>query len=320
MTVTKATIAKPSSVAEKTTGTKADTILVSKQTLDSWRPPGFQREPKVNDKVKAVSAGIKAEGGIIPGVIHLAVVGGVVYLLDGQHRKIGALMTELPEFLCNVVWHFCEDMAEAGREFRKLNSHLVTPKANDFLRAMEGSCLALRTIRARCPFVGYDMVRRNTTSAPLVSMSSTIRAWFGSLPEVPVASGPSALDRLDQLTEEATNQLTGFLSACLRAWGRDVQYRVLWAALNFTVCAWLYRRTVLSQYSSKALRLTEEQFAQCMEALSAHDDYLGWLVNRHLTEQHRAPAYNRLKRIFAARLMVGGVRKPMFPDPAWANG
>src|SRR5439155_2436385 len=40
-----------------------------------------------NDKVRALAEQVKADGGVMPGIITLGVVDGVTYLIDGQHRR-----------------------------------------------------------------------------------------------------------------------------------------------------------------------------------------------------------------------------------------
>jgi hypothetical protein len=57
-------------------------------------------------------------------------------------------------------------------------------------------------------------------------------------------------------------------------------------------------------------------------SVSADTGYLDWLLGRHVGERDRAPAYQRLKAIFVARIIADNPRmpvKPKMPQPAWAS-
>lgn len=304
----------------RTTHTKTDTIELTPQLVRSWKNPSFQRGLRVNKKVEALALVIRTDGGIVPGVITLGVLGKDTYLLDGQHRIHAFLMSEAATGYCDVRICYCEDMAEMGEEFVNLNSRLVNLKPDDILRGMEESIQTLRTIRQSCPFIGYDMVRRSARS-PVVSMAAALRCWFMSAPDTPgSASGLSAMGMAQAISSDDAETMISFLKACEAAWGRDEAYYKLWGGLNLTVCAWLYRRTVITGYSANTARLTKDEFKRCLMSLSADGSYLDWLVGRMLNDRDRSPAYTRIKAIFAKRIEEDKGAKPRLPQPAWSGG
>jgi|WetSurMetagenome_2_1015567.scaffolds.fasta_scaffold204988_1 hypothetical protein len=295
-----------------------ETVLLSRAGIEEWKHPPFQRPLKVNDKVEAVSKQIQADGGVIPDVITIAILGKEKFLLDGQHRIKAFLMTELPEAIADIRMIRCESMAEMGQVFERINDRLVPLKTDDRLRSLEPSYKSLQTIRARCPFIGYDQIRRGPHS-PIVSMSLAIRAWMGSLQDVPSGSTSSAKAHLENLDPEETNRMIHFFTVVHSAWRNDPEYRRCWTGLNLTIAAWLWRRCVLSQSSPRVTKLTPDQFGQGMLALTADKTYLDWLVGRNLNDRERSPCYNRMKAIVSRRLFGDIGKKVLLPSPPWAS-
>lgn len=308
-------IVKPTTPAEKRTSSALETIEVTAARLKTWRAPPFQRPLKANDKVQALASQIQADG-VIPGVLTLGVLKGDLYLLDGQHRAHAFELADIPIAYADVRFLHCESMGQMGEEFVHLNSRLVTIRPDDILRGLEGTYKPLQMIRERCKFVGYDMVRRSDKS-PVLSMSTCLRAWTGSATDVPAARSVGAATLGRTLTDEESEQLIQFLGCCYQAWGRDVQYAKLWGSLNLILCAWMYRRLVISQYSAKTPRLSREQFTKCLMSLSADSTYIDWLVGRNLGERDRSPAYGKMRKVFADRIASDTGKRPMLPSPAW---
>jgi hypothetical protein len=311
-------VPKPQSIAEKTTKTTVDTIIVTKKIALSWQTPPFQRPLRINEKVKALAEEIKRNGGVIPGVLTIGVLSNESYRLDGQHRIEAFLMSGVEEGYADIRTLFCHDMGQMGEEFVKLNSQLVRMRPDDILRGLEGAYPALSLIREKCRFVGYDMIRRGE-KAPLVSMSAVLRIWRGSHQDVPATPSVAAASLATTFTEEEADQLCAFLNVCYEAWGRDNENSRLWGALNLVICAWLYRRTVIFQHSPKTPRLTKDLFKKCLMSLSADTHYVDWLLGRHLGERDRSPAYDRIKHLFTIRLANEMGVKPKLPAPAWSN-
>lgn len=303
-----------------TTHTKTDTIEVSPELLTKWKAPPFQRPLRVNARVLELVAEIKRDGGVIPGVITLGHLGRDTYLLDGQHRMHAFLLSELPLGYVDIRVHYLQDMAEMGKEFVRLNSRLVNLRPDDVLRGLEEGNEALRYVRTRCPFVGYDQIRRSERS-PIVSMSTLLRCWFGSHPETPTSGGGGSSTHLaETLTVDDAENLATILLVLEKSWGRHQEYARLWGALNLTLCFWLWRRTVTTQYSPSSVRLTKEAFSKCMMSVSAATDYVDWLGGRNLSERDRSPAYSKLKAIIAHRMEADTSKRPRLPQPEWAKG
>lgn len=304
---------------QKQTQTALDTILITPDLVDRWLSPPFQRPLRVTPKVEALAEQIKTDGGVVPGVITLGVLDGREYLLDGQHRRKAFLMSGCDEGYSDIRRHHFANMAEMGEEFVNLNSSLVRLRPDDILRGMEGVVPALSIIRRRCPFVGYDMVRRGG-GAPLVSMSAVIRCWSASMLDVPQPPSGGVASMLKGFTADDAEQCADFLALCDRAWGRDPEYYRLWGNLTLALCAWLYRRTVLipPAKTSRTTRLTKDLFVKGMSSLSASSKYMDWLPGRMLRDLDRSPGLTRIKAIIAKRVEDETGQSCKLPAPEWA--
>jgi hypothetical protein len=320
-TIMKPQLVKPSSQAEKKTRTVLDTVLVTTDLLNSWKTPGFQRPIRENEKVRALAEELKQNGGVFPGIMTLGVFAGEVFLIDGGHRKYAFLLSGIKEGYADVRTHYFTSMADMGDEFVQLNSQLVRMRPDDILRGLESSYPLLREIRQRCPFVGYDQVRRGTHS-PIVSMCSLLRNWFSTEGEMPSLTGTvkgGSTGLVQSLTSDEVTALTGFLDIAFEAFGKDPEYAKLWGGLNMITTMWLYRNIVLSTYSAKSIRLTKDQFRKCLMSVSANAHYLDWLVGRITSERDRAPCYNKIKAILLKRIEQDTGHKVMLPAPAWSH-
>jgi hypothetical protein len=313
-------VVKPKSAPQKATQTTLDTKAITRDIVKTWRHPPFQRPLRENEKVRQCADQIDADGGVIPGIITLGVLDGNVYVVDGQHRVHGFTISKTETAYVDVRTHFFETMAEMGAEYVRLNSSLVKMRPDDILRGLEASLPALQRLRKKCPFVGYDMIRRNERS-PILSVSAILRVWIGSRQDVPSSTGSSAQSiATDAFTDDEADLCVDFLTLCLEAWGRDPEYARLWSSLNLIICAWLYRRLVLGHGASAlAVRLTREQFRKCLMTLSADGAYIDWLLGRQLGERDRSPAYHRIRNNFVKRIESDTGRKPKLPAPAWAT-
>lgn len=313
-------IVKPSTPSEKKTSSTMDTLELTQKLVNSWKSPPFQRDLKINAKVLAVAEEIQIAGGVVPGILTIGVLDGETYVVDGQHRLAAWLQTGLPVGYADVRTHFFENMGEMSSEFVRLNSSLVKLRPDDIMRGSEPSSPALQKIRRKCPFIGYDMVRRSDKS-PVLSMSVFLRTWVGTQTDVPQQlSGQTSLK---QMSDEETVSAIEFITSCYEAWGRDFEYRRLWSAANLITCAWLYRRVVLGEKissQSRTTKLTKEEFRKCLMALSADGKYLDYLVGRNVSERDRAPIYGRIKTIFQRRYYTETGKKINLPQPAWAHG
>lgn len=103
--------------AKRVTHTSLDTIRVTPEIANAWKSPPFQRPLRVNSKVMALAETIKADGGVLPGVLTLGVLERDTYLLDGQHRREAFLQSGCPEGYADIRRHVFESMADMGSEF-----------------------------------------------------------------------------------------------------------------------------------------------------------------------------------------------------------
>lgn len=309
---------KPKTSSERKTRTVVDTIMVTPESIKKWKTPPFQRPVQAKEKVRALAESLKEDGGVWPGIVTLGVLDGDTYVVDGQHRKVAFLLSGVAEGYTDVRIHHFESMADMGEEFVQLNQQLVRMRPDDILRGLQESSEAMKEIRRRCPFVGYDMVRRGA-NAPLVSMSTVLRWWKGSANDTPAQSGSglSTAQLAVTLTTDETAQLCDFLDLAVVGFGRDPEYVRLWGGLNMILCMWLYRRLVITPYSQKTKKMSKDQFKKCLMSVSAQTDYLDWLAGRKLCERDRSPAYSKIKAAFAQRVQMDTGVKPMLPSPPW---
>lgn len=307
--------------AQRETQTKTDTILVTHKLLQEWKMPPFQRELRVNAKVIALAEEMKETGGVFPGVLTIGVLKGHKYLVDGQHRVEAFKMSNLSEGFSDVRYRVYESMADMAEDFVLLNSSLVRMRPDDILRGLEGSSEALRLVRQRCPVVGYDQIRRNSTNAPILGMSSLLRCWTAASQAVPTRGGQgSATDQAKSFTLDEAERVCDFIVIALRAWGRDEEYARLWSTLNLTLCMWLFRNLVLFPYSSRTPKISKDLFCKCLQSISTSPDYLDWLLGRSLSDRDRSPAYRRIKSAFTKRIEHETGKKVKLPAPEWAHG
>lgn len=303
--------------ASRQTRTKTDTILFTLETVQSWKSPPFQRPLRVNEKVRALIGNIKADGGVVPGVITLGALGKETYLLDGQHRLRAWELAEVPEGYADVRICSFSDMAEMGEEYVNLNSRLVNLRPDDVLKGLEESLPVLRIIRKNCLFVGYDYVRRGTRS-PILSMSVAIRAWTAAGSETPAPSG-SAMYLARDMSATDAKELCEALTILEKAWGRDLEYARLWAAANLVLVLWLYRKMVVTQYTPATTKLQPGLFLKCAMSLSADRTYVDWLAGRNAGDRDRSPTYARIRSIFAKRYIEETSTKLRVPSPPWSK-
>ena len=311
---------KPDTNAEKAVGVTYDIITVTPDDLRAWRLPPCQRELSVNSKVRAMSVKIREGGGVIFEPISLARIDGHTYLVDGQHRREAALLSECEIMYVEIRWLHVRTLNEVAALFDRMQQKLVIMRPDDTLRARESSVAGMLRIRAACPFVGYDRIRRQG-NGPMISMGMVLRAWFGAVSETPSPSNlnPDTLvESIKVNLQNDVNNCTDYITACYDAWGRESTNKRLWMGLNLTLCAWLYQRLVTGQYSGKTTKLTKEGFKHCLMSVAADPNYSAWLVDRTLRERDRAAAYTKLKQIFAKRITLDTGKKPMLTQPAWA--
>lgn len=317
--MTATAIQNPKTRPEKVTKSTTDTIQFTVEEAQNWTLPSFQRELRVNEKVRQIAQQIATDGGVLPGILTFAVFKGVKYLLDGQHRRASFLLSNCDIGYADARTVFCESMADMGAEYVRLNSAIAKFKPDDILRGIEGSTASLQQIRKACPWIGYDSIRRGDKS-PILSMSVVLRCWAMSKGDIPASSAQTGLRTATEMQQDDVNNFVAFQACAMEAWGRDIEYQRLWGALNLTLCMWLFRRTVLESYSQKSVRMTMAQFKKALQGLSADVGYLDWLVGRLMGDTNRCPCYSRITTIMGNRIGADSGRKVMFPRPAWALG
>lgn len=309
----------------KASQSKMETLIITPDMVNTWRVPPFQRPVRINEKVRRVTEQIR-ETETVEGVITLGKLksDAVLYIVDGQHRIEAFRLSAIAEAIADVRICLFDSMAEMAAEFHRLNESLVRMRPDDILRALEASTSSMQMIRKSCEFVGYDYIRRGTSS-PIVSMSALLRCWTASNNETPAGSnsGRSAAEIATSLDQQSTQNLIAFLSTAHSAWGRDPEYYRLWGNLNMTLCMWLWHKLVIDRdrYGNKRyVVMSIPEFKKCLMSVSADGNYLAWLPGRNLTDRDRSPCYRYLKTIFAKRLAdEAGGKKVFLPSPAWAS-
>lgn len=301
----------------------AEMQIITPEIVKSWLAPGFQRPLCVNAKVHSVAEQLQATREMPGTPLQLGRYEGQVYKIDGQHRVAALLLSGLPEVLaCVETTQYASGLdgyQAMSDDYIRYNSQLKPLQADDLLRAFESLSPPLQFIRTCCPFVGYDRVRHNSTSAPVLSMAVTLRTWASSAREIPGGNSSSGITNARNLTFDDAKALTDFLHLAFSAWGREYENRRLWSALNLTLCMWLYRNLVLVQYSARTPLLPPDLFEKCLMSVGAKAAYSDWLVGRNVSERDRSPAYVKLKAIFVHRIQLETGKRPLLPAPAWAS-
>lgn len=305
--------------APRSVRTLTEAVILTRDAAQQWKVPPFQRPVRINSKVTELSESLKTNGGIMSGVLTVGILSGEKYIVDGQHRIEAFKLSGLPEVYAEIRMAYFDNMADMADDFVELNSKLVTMRPDDILRGLEPSTDSLRKLRDQCPFVGYDMIRRGE-KAPILSMSMTLRCWFGSAGDAPSTSGTSAAQAAKMLTEEEAAKCAAFLELCFTAWGREPENGRLWGGLNLVMTMWMWRRLVIMSQtpSAKVTKIAPQQFQKCLMSLGASEEYVDWLVGRHVSERDRSPCYGRMRAIFATRIQSDTGKKAVLPAPAWA--
>jgi hypothetical protein len=308
--------------APKAKRSAMETLIFSRDDVLTWKIPPFQRPIRVNDKVMSVSEAMKADGGMVPGVLTLGRLGTdkTIYVVDGQHRLEAFKIAGLSECLADARMCTYSSMAEMADDFVELNGKLVTMRPDDILRGLEESLPQLRRVRASCDFVTYGQIRRGDAHSALIGMSQLLRCWHMGHADVPARHSPAATVLAQSLEADEADKLILCMQICRAAWGTDQENYRLWGSLNLTLTMWIWRRLVLdtARGVKKAVVLTQDDFRKCLMSVSANSDYLEWLVGRQMGERDRTPCYGRLRAIFVKRLESEKGAKVMFPQPAWA--
>jgi len=301
-----------------------DTLIVTQAMVNGWRIPSFQRPIRINSKVEAVAEQIRRTESI-EGVLTLGAIrseAGTLYIVDGQHRVEAFKLSGLEEAIADVRVCIFDALGDMAQEFVQLNSSLVKMRPDDILRGLENSTASLKAIRKACSFVGYDYIRRGTTS-PIVGMSAVLRCWNAATSETPSPNGGITTTALAaNLDPTGTQNLIAFLSTAHSAWGRDPEYYRLWGNLNLSLCMWLWNRLVIDRdrYGNKRYAILDiPTFKKCLMSLSADGDYVAWLQGRILRDRDRSPAYTRIKNVFSRRIVDETGKKQSLPSPAWAS-
>lgn len=299
-------------------------------------PEGIQRLLSVNEKVRLVAKEIAATG-LMPGVVTLGNLDGVSYLLDGQHRRAALELSGLQQvWICIRTINY-ESVEQMARDFVKLNSQLVSLRPDDILRPLEKTTPELAQIRAACPFIGYGRATRGARrDGVTLSMSMAIRCWLRARMHTPGGHGGGTPSRKDNASAALVHALVhgqdgpaeikamiDFYNTLAAAWGHDPEYQSLWGAFNLTMCAWIWRRTVMNRYSARSIVMTVQEFQRCAMTLTSDERYLDWLVGKGVTDKTRSPGYGRICNNMTKRYMqIHNITKRAnvrWPKPEWAN-
>lgn len=327
---------------ERTLRTHVGLVEVTAASWEKWRNPfgekvgpngedGFQRTIQRNKYVIEVAHTISSTG-IIPGQIVIGIFQGILWLIDGQHRResftIAVLgecgVTRITKACANIKYEVFDTWAAMSDRYVELQRKIRGNSPNDMLKGLEASTESLQVLRKRFPAVGYTSTRPDSKHHKgRVSAKAALQAWYGSKPETPGRKTPPPFEIAKQLTVEEAHQLANFLRLAHSAWAFDPNYLNLWGSLNLTLCLWLYRRCVLDPVQGFP-DLTPEQFASCLTALPSEkiggvNPYAMFLYRKGLRELDRGPVYMQVTRVFTATLRANHKLRVKFPKPEWAE-
>jgi hypothetical protein len=173
----------------------------------------------------------------------------------------------------------------------------------------------LTTLMETIPFLTYNNPDRTKGGTKLLSITSTIRAWYSASFGHPAGTQVKAEEIVVKMSDESYKNLEEFLFLVFEAWGEDAYCRELWNQLNLTMCMWFYNNTVVNKFNPQTDVLTKEQFQAVAFALAANAKYLNHLLGRNLTTIHRAPTYTMLREVAKSRLLTQFHKKFKLPNP-----
>ena len=286
----------------------------------SFELPDAQRPQTTNEKVRSLAKRY-SEDPIVPGTIHTAVVDGVIYLFDGQHRsfvafKLARELYGVEKLLVSVEFNFLDSKSDIGRYYVEENGCLVRQRPDDILNGL--ATPPLKKIQ-ECKIVTTKKVSSQKAKTNFLSLSAAIRAWYGSAWDVPSnTAGMPAVEIANTMPMEDAEALKGFLECAVKAWGNSPSFRGLYGNFNLNLCAWLYRRTVLNPIEG-VTALTDEQFTAGLVGLSANSKYLTFLVRRTLDPINRQVGYDHICKMFTISIKSHYKFRTPFrlPKPVW---
>lgn len=298
--------------------TRMDTIEVNAATLSKWLTPFWQRPVIITTKVREASEQIR-QTGVIPGVLTIGEFDDCLWRVDCQHRLAAFEMSGRASALADVRFAEFDGHDMMADEYDALNAHLVQMRPDYKMKALELKYEQVRILRENVPFVGYDKVRHESTTAPMLGMCSVLRNWFGAATPTPVSDGKAPRDLAEQLTSPEADFLIEFLNLAYESWGRESDYSGLWKKLNLTLCMWIFRTCVSGQVlKPHERRMGRDIFAVGLRSLK-DAGHLDWLRGRTMCERDRGPTYIRIKRLMTSACKRDGERISL-PDPPWAGG
>jgi hypothetical protein len=279
-----------------------------------------RQDKAINKKIIAFAEQLRSSKGMINGVIVLGHLPDDpnTYLVDGTQRRKACNMCGLDQFYCDIREIWFPNVEALALEYLRINDQLVRHTADDRLIAYEAINPWLSQLRARCPYIGYNQVRRAISGGPVVGMSVLLRAWFGSAQETPSQASGQSVDLCALVDQQEFTNLTRYLKLAYAAWGSEPEYYPLWTALNLIMTMWLFRQLVLNRdIKRRIVMLNDEHFKNCLMSLSASTDYLTWMPGRKMTERDRSPCYTRLRSVFIKRIILDTNIPPLLPQPYW---
>ncbi len=306
--------------SQKATGSSTDTIALDLDKVKSWKRPSFQRDIKRTKRFDECVEYIKANDGVLPGIITLGVLDGTgeVYKIDGNHR-----CECFVESGCKVgyadVRYVYGSMEDFAAEYSRLNEQISRTNPDDRLRAAAVGNHKIERLRSSCKVVSFSSTKRRGKTS--VSMSSLLRAWNNACRDTPAARGKAAaaVDIMEEMDNFTLDHLINLINACENSFGREGEYASLWGQLNMTTVMWLYVQMVMNKPTSAKLRqLTPQLFEKCLLSVSADEKYVDWLRGRNASI-HRGPCYMKVKERFTSRLKEETGERYNLPQPEWAS-
>ena len=94
----------------------ANLVMLTKEITKKWKTPPCRKELKVTSKLKKLAVMV-AKDEAIPGVITVAVVKGVTYVVDGQFRLEAFIRSGLPVVPVQVRVIQGKSLNDLGNEF-----------------------------------------------------------------------------------------------------------------------------------------------------------------------------------------------------------
>lgn len=336
----------PKSEIERDTDCVMLQATVTRQQLENWIEPDFQRRTYKNKNTEALTAMFNArlDAGLkvkIPSTISFGRLKSgseryngrlysdqELYTTDGLQRRGSALASRANEFSVCIRVEFFEQMNKMSEAFWHLNTNLVTMRPDDKLKAMSIEIPVVKALMTCRPGLIAFLGGKGGSKGRVMSCAKVLSNWYLSGRETPTNSAPAVTDIATEFPHDEIGPLTRFVMMADDAWEYNYQNNSrLRGQACMVICMWMYRHLVLNPVNpqKRHVRLEEKDFFKMLECLNV-PKFATWVGTSMDKDRHKA--FSLIKEHFRVHLneenakrVKEGLKKltTNLPDPAWGK-